>query len=61
MTTPCDSDALMIIPTAGVAMATEVVEEKGLPLLAHLSLRKAYARESTCFVLPLYRRFCHNN
>ncbi|KAM1588566.1 hypothetical protein FF1_027608 [Malus domestica] len=50
MTTPCDSDALMIIPTAGVAMAAEAVEEeKGLPLLAHFSLRKAYERECACF------------
>ncbi|TQE10095.1 hypothetical protein C1H46_004265 [Malus baccata] len=43
MTTPCDSDAPTIIPTAGVAMAAEAVEEEeGLPLLAHLS------QESLC-------------
>ncbi|KAM1242964.1 hypothetical protein ACFX2G_035269 [Malus domestica] len=58
MTTPCDSDAPMIIPIAEVAMVAEVVEEEeGLPLLAHLSLRKAYAIEHACFVLPLRRRF----
>ncbi|KAM1152004.1 hypothetical protein FF1_034661 [Malus domestica] len=58
MRTPCDSDASTIIPTAEVAMAAEVVEEEeGLPLLAHLFLRKAYAREHACFVLPLRRCF----
>ncbi|KAM1263593.1 hypothetical protein ACFX2G_029194 [Malus domestica] len=62
MTTLCDSDAPTIIPTAGVAMAAEAVEEEeGLPLLAHLSPRKAYARERACFVLPLRRRFCRTS
>ncbi|KAM1503947.1 hypothetical protein ACFX1X_000120 [Malus domestica] len=54
MTTPCNSDAPMIIPSAGVAMTAEAMEEEeGLSLLAHLSLKKAYARERACFVLPL--------
>ncbi|TQD81090.1 hypothetical protein C1H46_033361 [Malus baccata] len=62
MTTPCDSDAPTIIPTAGVAMAAEAVEEEeGLPLLAHFSLRKAYERECACLVLPLRCRFCRTS
>ncbi|TQD76011.1 hypothetical protein C1H46_038449 [Malus baccata] len=62
MMTPCDSDVPTIIPTVGVAMAAEAVEEEeGLPLLAHLSLRKAYARECACLVLPLRRRFSRSS